>query len=166
MARMAGVSRVAFTTTQLPSTSPLATSSLTPLAPLAPTRLPARAFSAEVPPIQERIQAMVDESKVVVFMKGVPEAPQCGFSNAVCQILRMHDVNFQGHNVLADEEPRRPSADSATPSARYSGCTMSTSRGTMCWLTRSRGAPVRIQQRRLPDTQDARCQLPGAQCAG
>lgn len=110
MARMAGVSRVAFTTTQLPSTSPmapLATSSLTPLAPLAPTRLPTRAFSAEVPPIQERIQAMVDESKVVVFMKGVPEAPQCGFSNAVCQILRMHDVTFQGHNVLADEELRQ-----------------------------------------------------------
>ena len=30
------------------------------------------------------MQAMVDAEKVVVFMKGVPEAPQCGFSNAVC----------------------------------------------------------------------------------
>jgi len=40
-------------------------------------------------------------------MKGVPSAPQCGFSNAVVQILRMHDVNYESHNVLADEEIRQ-----------------------------------------------------------
>jgi len=66
----------------------------------------ARTFCA-APTIAERIQAMVDKEKVVVFMKGVPEAPQCGFSNAVCQIMRMHDVPFTGHNVLADEELRQ-----------------------------------------------------------
>jgi len=66
----------------------------------------ARNFCA-APTIAEKIQAMVDEEKVVVFMKGVPEAPQCGFSNAVCQIMRMHDVPFTGHNVLADEELRQ-----------------------------------------------------------
>merc|ERR1712115_126130 len=68
--------------------------------------LTARSFCA-APPIAERIQGMVDKDKVVVFMKGVPEAPQCGFSNAVCQIMRMHDVTFTGHNVLADEELRQ-----------------------------------------------------------
>merc|ERR1719150_983978 len=57
--------------------------------------------------INERIDALVKESKVVIFMKGVPAAPQCGFSNAVVQIMRMHDVTFESHNVLADEELRQ-----------------------------------------------------------
>ena len=39
-------------------------------------------------PVQEKIDAFVKNAKVVVFMKGVPAAPQCGFSNAVVQILR------------------------------------------------------------------------------
>ena len=38
--------------------------------------------------------------------QGVPEAPRCGFSNAVVQIMRMHDVQFKSYNVLADEELR------------------------------------------------------------
>merc|ERR1719150_313514 len=67
---------------------------------------PVRLMSEGVP-INERIDALVKESKVVVFMKGVPAAPQCGFSNAVVQILRMHDVTFESHNVLADEEIRQ-----------------------------------------------------------
>ena len=50
---------------------------------------------------------MVKKSDVVVFMKGVPDAPRCGFSNAVCQVMRMHDVPFQSHNVLDDEELRQ-----------------------------------------------------------
>jgi len=46
--------------------------------------------------------------KVVVFMKGTPEAPQCGFSNAVIQIIKMHGVdNFDAHNVLEDEQLRQ-----------------------------------------------------------
>merc|ERR1719147_261026 len=66
-----------------------------------------RKFSEASVPINDKIQGLVDKSKVVIFMKGVPEAPQCGFSNAVCQIMRMHDVQFDGHNVLADEELRQ-----------------------------------------------------------
>ena len=50
---------------------------------------------------------MVNKSDVVVFMKGVPSAPRCGFSNAVCQIMRMHDVPFESHDVLSDEEVRQ-----------------------------------------------------------
>jgi len=64
-------------------------------------------FSSEAPTIAEKIDGMVKEEKVVVFMKGVPAAPQCGFSNAVVQIMRMHDVSFSSHNVLADEELRQ-----------------------------------------------------------
>jgi len=41
-------------------------------------------------------------------MKGTPEQPLCGFSNAVCQILRMHGVPpFDSYNILEDEELRQ-----------------------------------------------------------
>uniref|UniRef100_A0A336MT43 Glutaredoxin-related protein 5, mitochondrial n=1 Tax=Culicoides sonorensis TaxID=179676 RepID=A0A336MT43_CULSO len=49
---------------------------------------------------------MVKSNKVVVFMKGTPEEPRCGFSNAVVQILRMHGVTYDSHNVLENEDIR------------------------------------------------------------
>lgn len=55
----------------------------------------------------EVIDKLVKNSKVVVFMKGVPEQPRCGFSNAVVQILRMHGVKYDAHDVLADESLRQ-----------------------------------------------------------
>lgn len=56
----------------------------------------------------ERFNDVVMKDKVVVFMKGVPEQPMCGFSNAVVQILRMHGVEGYGsYNVLEDEELRQ-----------------------------------------------------------
>uniref|UniRef100_A0A8D8UHQ9 Glutaredoxin-related protein 5, mitochondrial n=1 Tax=Cacopsylla melanoneura TaxID=428564 RepID=A0A8D8UHQ9_9HEMI len=56
--------------------------------------------------VQKSIDEIVKKSKVVVFMKGVPDAPKCGFSNAVVQILRMHDVPYDSHDVLKDEAIR------------------------------------------------------------
>ena len=56
--------------------------------------------------LEKRIEGCIKSGDVVVFMKGVPEAPRCGFSNAVCQILRMHDVTFKSFDVLADEQLR------------------------------------------------------------
>ncbi|KAL1464343.1 hypothetical protein WDU94_003998 [Cyamophila willieti] len=56
--------------------------------------------------VQKSIDEMVKKSKVVIFMKGVPEAPKCGFSNAVVQILRMHDVPYDSHDVLKDDAIR------------------------------------------------------------
>jgi len=51
---------------------------------------------------------IVKKNKVVVFMKGVPDSPKCGFSNAVVQILRMHGVeNYDSHNVLENEDIRQ-----------------------------------------------------------
>lgn len=55
----------------------------------------------------DNISKLVNNNKVVVFMKGIPEAPKCGFSNAVVQILRMHGVNYDSHNVLENEEIRQ-----------------------------------------------------------
>ncbi|XP_059163782.1 glutaredoxin-related protein 5, mitochondrial-like [Physella acuta] len=50
---------------------------------------------------------LVKGKKIVVFMKGTPEAPRCGFSNAVCQILKFHGVNkFESFDVLSDDELR------------------------------------------------------------
>ncbi|XP_018577523.1 glutaredoxin-related protein 5, mitochondrial [Anoplophora glabripennis] len=56
---------------------------------------------------KEEIEKLVKNSKVVVFMKGVPQQPQCGFSNAVVQVLRMHGVSYDAHNVLKDDSLRQ-----------------------------------------------------------
>ena len=50
----------------------------------------------------ERIQKLIDSNDIVLFMKGVPVAPQCGFSAAVAQILAKLDVPYESVNVLAD----------------------------------------------------------------
>ena len=52
------------------------------------------------------IQNHIDNNEVCLFMKGTPDAPQCGFSMAVTNILKMLEVNFKGVNVLADQNLR------------------------------------------------------------
>mgnify|MGYP001327610642 CR=1 FL=1 len=52
------------------------------------------------------IQNKINENKVCLFMKGTPDAPQCGFSMAVSNILKILEVNFQGVNVLESQELR------------------------------------------------------------
>ncbi|OWF38603.1 glutaredoxin-related protein 5, mitochondrial-like [Mizuhopecten yessoensis] len=57
---------------------------------------------------KEFIEAVVKDKPVVVFMKGTPAIPRCGFSNAVVQILHAHGVqHYDAHNVLADEDMRQ-----------------------------------------------------------
>ena len=58
-------------------------------------------------PMKEQIDKIVKNNKVVVFMKGVPDAPRCGFSNAVVQIMRMHAVPYDSHDVLSNEDLRQ-----------------------------------------------------------
>ena len=57
--------------------------------------------------IQTDIKKMIDENDVCLFMKGVPEAPQCGFSMTVSNILKYLKVNFKGINVLEDQNLRQ-----------------------------------------------------------
>lgn len=57
-------------------------------------------------PIEQRIKDIVAGGDVVLFMKGVPAAPQCGFSSAVVQILNGLGVSFTSINVLADPDIR------------------------------------------------------------
>ncbi len=53
-------------------------------------------------PTMARIQQEVDENPVVLFMKGTPMFPQCGFSAAVAQALTQLGVKFKGIDVLMD----------------------------------------------------------------
>ncbi|KAL2082349.1 hypothetical protein ACEWY4_022167 [Coilia grayii] len=58
--------------------------------------------------IQKNLAEMVKKDKVVVFIKGTPAQPMCGFSNAVVQILRMHGVDdYASYNVLEDQDIRQ-----------------------------------------------------------
>jgi len=52
------------------------------------------------------IQSHIDSNEVCLFMKGTPDAPQCGFSMAVSNMLKILEVNFQGINVLEDQNIR------------------------------------------------------------
>ena len=57
--------------------------------------------------VQERIEKVISENPVVLFMKGTPEFPQCGFSGQVIQILEYVGAPVVGVNVLEDAEIRQ-----------------------------------------------------------
>ena len=52
------------------------------------------------------IQNHINNNEVCIFMKGTPDAPQCGFSMAVTNMLKLLEVNFQSVNVLEDQNIR------------------------------------------------------------
>ena len=56
--------------------------------------------------IKSKIQNQIDNNEVCLFMKGTPDAPQCGFSMAVSNMLKILEVNFKGVNVLEDQSMR------------------------------------------------------------
>ena len=56
--------------------------------------------------INEKIKDLVEKNNTFLFMKGTPDAPQCGFSMAVSNILKLLNVKFKGINVLEDEKLR------------------------------------------------------------
>jgi monothiol glutaredoxin len=57
--------------------------------------------------INDKIKDIINKNDVVLFMKGTPEMPQCGFSMTVCNILKELKVKFNSINVLADPEIRQ-----------------------------------------------------------
>jgi len=52
------------------------------------------------------IQSHIDDNEVCLFMKGTPDAPQCGFSMAVSNMLKILEINYKGINVLEDQNIR------------------------------------------------------------
>ena len=57
--------------------------------------------------IKEKIKDLINNNDICLFMKGTPESPQCGFSMAVSNVLKHLKVNFNGINVLDDENLRQ-----------------------------------------------------------
>lgn len=58
-------------------------------------------------PIHEQIDQVVKNNKVVLFMKGIPQAPQCGFSARVVEILNALNVPYEAVDVLANPAVRQ-----------------------------------------------------------
>ena len=56
--------------------------------------------------VNDKIKEFNKNNEVVLYMKGNPTFPQCGFSSTVVQILKHIGVNFQSYDVLQDEELR------------------------------------------------------------
>ncbi len=57
--------------------------------------------------INKKIKSILDKNNIVLFMKGTPDAPECGFSMTVSNILKHLKVNFEGINVLESNELRQ-----------------------------------------------------------
>jgi len=57
--------------------------------------------------IKEKIKNLINDNEICLFMKGTPDAPQCGFSMAVSNVLKHLKVNFNGIDVLEDENLRQ-----------------------------------------------------------
>ena len=55
---------------------------------------------------RDTIKSHIDNNEVCLFMKGTPDAPQCGFSMAVTNLLKILEVNFKAINVLEDQSIR------------------------------------------------------------
>ena len=56
---------------------------------------------------KEFIDSEINNNEICLFMKGTPEAPQCGFSMAISNILKILEVKFKGINVLENNELRQ-----------------------------------------------------------
>lgn len=57
--------------------------------------------------IKKKINNLIKEHNVCLFMKGTPDSPQCGFSMAVSNVLKHLNVKYEGINVLEDENLRQ-----------------------------------------------------------
>ena len=57
--------------------------------------------------VKDLINEQINNNDVCLFMKGTPDAPQCGFSMAVSNVLKILEVNFKSINVLENEQLRR-----------------------------------------------------------
>ncbi|MBI5150590.1 MAG: Grx4 family monothiol glutaredoxin [Candidatus Omnitrophica bacterium] len=57
--------------------------------------------------IRQRIEKEVKGNKIMLYMKGTPDFPQCGFSARAVDILREHNVEFHSFNILEDETIRQ-----------------------------------------------------------
>ena len=55
---------------------------------------------------KDKISNLIEENKILLFMKGNPKFPQCGFSSLACQILDASGANYETVDVLQDQDVR------------------------------------------------------------
>ena len=55
---------------------------------------------------EDKISNLIEENKILLFMKGNPKFPQCGFSSLACQILEASGANYETVDVLQDQDVR------------------------------------------------------------
>jgi glutaredoxin-related protein len=56
--------------------------------------------------VENKIKQLLDSSSIILFMKGTPASPQCGFSRQACHLLDEHQIKFDYFDVLADQNVR------------------------------------------------------------
>jgi monothiol glutaredoxin len=56
--------------------------------------------------VKKKIEDLINNNEICLFMKGTPEVPQCGFSLAVANVLKHLKADFKGINVLEDSDIR------------------------------------------------------------
>lgn len=120
LGRIIGADKTALTTlveTHARSvTKPLSTSDKAPAAPPATTltngpttnKVEEKTKKEETQEeLNARMRSIMDSDKVVLFMKGSPDAPLCGFSRQTVQILRNHNITFTHFDILKDQAVRQ-----------------------------------------------------------
>ena len=65
---------------------------------------PANIESSE--PLDDRLRKLINRAPVMLFMKGAPEAPRCGFSRQICEILKENAIPFASFDILTDNDVR------------------------------------------------------------
>lgn len=58
-------------------------------------------------PLEDRLRQLTSRAPVMLFMKGSPDAPRCGFSRKICELLQTHNVSFGTFDILGDEGVRQ-----------------------------------------------------------
>uniref|UniRef100_A0A7S2PUZ7 Glutaredoxin domain-containing protein n=1 Tax=Skeletonema marinoi TaxID=267567 RepID=A0A7S2PUZ7_9STRA len=57
--------------------------------------------------INDKLQQLINQHRIMLFMKGIPSSPKCGFSRQIVEILDSHHVSYDAFNILEDEEVRQ-----------------------------------------------------------
>jgi Grx4 family monothiol glutaredoxin len=69
--------------------------------------LTAKFAEVQPKPLDERLKELINQAPVMLFMKGSPDAPRCGLSRTICQMLSSHNIPFSHFDILTDEEEVR-----------------------------------------------------------
>jgi Glutaredoxin len=102
-------------------------------------------------PIKDEIQATINKNDVVLFMKGTPDFPQCGFSGRVVQILHSLGVSYEPVDCLASDEIRQGSRNFPTgrPSLSFTSRANSSAAATLSGKCSNRANSRRIWRIRV-----------------